>query len=115
MRLVYVKETDPSHAMTDSASQDNRVAVDYLYDLELDANYQIIGGEWYQRAHPDFLWLPAPQARALTNYDVNLLRQNQSWNGSTPFPRTWSPSAAAASSSGVPLGLVVESLIGLSH
>ena len=29
------------------------------YSLELDANYNIVGGEWYDnQAHPDLIWLP---------------------------------------------------------
>ena len=115
MRLVYVKETDPSHALTDSPANDNLVAVDYLYDLELDSSYQIIGGEWYQRAHPDFLWAPEPDARALTAEDARIIKNNLSWKGTEPFPASWTPLASSAAESSRPLALVVESLIGLSQ
>ncbi len=29
----------------------------FVYDLELDQNNNIIGGEWYGRSFPDFLWI----------------------------------------------------------
>lgn len=36
----------------------DRKTFTYTYDLELDRNYRIIGGEWRSEAHPDFLWRP---------------------------------------------------------
>lgn len=36
----------------------------YLYNLELDADGKIIGGEWLQGQRPDFLWTQTP-----TNFD----------------------------------------------
>ena len=29
----------------------------FVYDLELDENYQVVGGEWRGESHPDFLWI----------------------------------------------------------
>lgn len=29
----------------------------YIYDLELDANLNVVGGEWHSEDHPDFIWL----------------------------------------------------------
>ncbi|ETL94822.1 hypothetical protein L917_07303 [Phytophthora nicotianae] len=45
---------------------------DYEYLLELDANYNIIGGEWIGQSkedHPDFLWFPTakPDANAVAS------------------------------------------------
>ncbi|KAL3664716.1 hypothetical protein V7S43_010465 [Phytophthora oleae] len=45
------------------------VSDDYLYVLELDANYAVIGGEWVEGSktdHPDFLWFPTAKPDAST-------------------------------------------------
>ena len=42
------------------------------YSLELDANYNIVGGEWYpNQAFPDVIWLPhdRPFYNSLIPYD----------------------------------------------
>ncbi len=28
-----------------------------IYDLELNSQYEVVGGEWYTKDHPDFIWL----------------------------------------------------------
>lgn len=40
------------------------------YDLELDSNYQIIGGEWRSTNHPDFAWKPRFVALPTTEGDT---------------------------------------------
>lgn len=55
MTVQYVAENSPS-------SEENQAtvfrSVQYEYDLELDTNGNIVGGEWYSDNHPDFLWIP---------------------------------------------------------
>jgi hypothetical protein len=63
MELTYMDEIRASNKAQDSAADDQRVTVRYLYDLELDQDGTIIGGEWYRNRHPDFLWTPVPDAR----------------------------------------------------
>ena len=46
MVLKYVSETSPDHRESDDASDDKIKELDLHYDLELDANQQIVGGEW---------------------------------------------------------------------
>lgn len=29
----------------------------FIYDLELNGNFEVIGGEWHSEEHPDFIWL----------------------------------------------------------
>jgi hypothetical protein len=43
--------------------------VEYEYDLELDKNLNIVGGEWYSDNHPDFLWVPDKNAFPLSAGD----------------------------------------------
>ncbi|EGZ06319.1 hypothetical protein PHYSODRAFT_246587 [Phytophthora sojae] len=52
------------------------VARDYEYLLELDVNYNIIGGEWVGNSkddHPDFLWFPTakPAANVVTGVGLS--------------------------------------------
>ena len=67
MDVVYIAETNPVHK--GSPSPDRQVRVTYVYVLELDKNGAIIGGEWTQNKHPDFVWSPSPDAKALNSED----------------------------------------------
>lgn len=40
----------------DDSEELNIKKYEVLYDLELDENYNIIGGEWHSPYHPDFIW-----------------------------------------------------------
>lgn len=55
MAVKYVVETTPS---TEEYQPTATNTVTYSYDLELDKDMNIIGGEWYSDNHPDFLWVP---------------------------------------------------------
>lgn len=112
MDLTYVAENNPSTAHTDSPANDALITVHYLYDLELGANRQIVGGEWYSNAHPGFLWTPVPGARAVTLGDRLLANagSTQDWNGSTAIPASWSPAIRRSSERGQPVGKIVETL-----
>lgn len=109
MRLSYVVETSPNHRETDSARYDSIQKVTYYYDLELDAAGNIIGGEWYQNKHPDFLWTPGPDKRAVTRYDS---QAGGDWQTDEALPASWRSAAqAAASQQSAPLAAIVERLI----
>lgn len=112
MDVTYVVETQPTQLETDSPARDALRSVRYVYDLELDAMGQIVGGEWYNNTHPDFVWTPAPGARAESAAD-RLASGN--WNGQGPMPATWSNAAKRASQYGEPLAKIVETLITLSR
>lgn len=58
MEVSYMGENRPVAEDFDVLNQDNMIMVDYFYDLELDEQGNIVGGEWYQDYHPDFLWTP---------------------------------------------------------
>jgi subtilisin-like proprotein convertase family protein len=79
MSARYITEASPSEApripQIDRYTRTDR----YHYILELDANGNIIGGEWgptSQSNHPDFLWLPTGHGtsfRNLTYANVRML------------------------------------------
>lgn len=55
MRVKYASENEPSR---EENQELNFAEIEYEYDLELDQNHSIIGGEWHSDNHPDFLWVP---------------------------------------------------------
>ena len=111
MRCRYVVETNPSHAQTDDPTKDAINAADYIYDLELDASGKILGGEWYQNLHPDFLWTPPPGARLVTPGDRYA---TGTWTTTGPLPEAWRTTAIRTSARGLPLAKIVEELIRLA-
>ncbi len=62
LEVDYIGESASSVDGNLAASIDQYTHTDnYEYVLEIDANDNVIGGEWYGRSkkeHPDFLWLP---------------------------------------------------------
>ncbi len=119
MQFVYIAETPPTTRSPDSPKYDRKVAVNYLYDLELDEQGHIIGGEWYHQQHPDFLWVPSPDGKALSVGDEYLDQPNMSklkdWDGSGPIPSHWAKAAKKASKRSQPLSRIVDLLVELSN
>jgi hypothetical protein len=73
----------------------------FIYDLELDANLNIIGGEWYSNAHPDFVWTFEKSAQAMAISDSDA--QQTGWDTNLPVPAAWTQHAKRASKRGEPL------------
>lgn len=65
MDVTYTVETYSEHYFTNSPQNDVLRTAEYMYDLELDNSGNIIGGEWYHNAHPDFMWSPTFNAQPL--------------------------------------------------
>ncbi len=72
MAVTYTTETQPRGIVVDSPESDTENTVVYYYDLELDANGKILGGEWYQNSHPDFVWMPSRDSVALNREDLEV-------------------------------------------
>lgn len=115
MDLSYISETRPSLATTDGPQNDSIEKQRYTYDLELDANNNIIGGEWYDAKHPDFLWTPLPNYGVNTVGDDYLYRTGDTsyWSSvqSAPMPQIWQQAALESSQRTQPLAHIVESLL----
>jgi hypothetical protein len=114
MEVEYLAETRPTHQEKDSKEFDLTRRVTYRYDLEIDANGEIIGGEWVTRAHPDFLWTPPEGTRAYSIGDYYLMGE-ELWDGKNSLADNWVRSAELSASTGLPLARIVESLIELSQ
>lgn len=112
MDVKWVVETYPNHTSPDSPSRDAISGARYMYTLELDADGNIIGGEWMQNAHPDFLWTsPAgTEATALGEYNAT-----GTWDGKTAMPTSWQTTAKTASQGGQPLWKIVKQLVTMAR
>ena len=106
--IEYVGNAQSNHKPTDSSSRDSVKKVTYLYDLELDMRGEIIGGEWYQLKHPDFVWTVAKNARAVSDVESQVTGY---WNPKQPVPIAWRSLAEQAAAKGQPLAAIVERLI----
>ncbi len=116
----YVWPEDNRHRSTDSPAFDKSKGRVYRYDLELDANGDILGGEWGDRSiengktasgagQPDFLWMASTDAlpyseqslyvSAGSEIDPARMRpfgnMNWAWNGAGPMPEDWIRAARA--------------------
>jgi hypothetical protein len=111
MTITYMVETTPSH---DEGPRVAPESVAYVYDLELDQNEKIIGGEWYSNIHPDFIWTPRVGARAISGQDPTL-GDPQQWDGVTAIPPRWVAAAPYASALLQPMAAVVERLVKMSR
>ena len=109
MDVSYIVETRPTHEISDGPAQDGIHRVRYFYDIEMDAMGGMIGGEWYNNRHPDFLWTPPEGEKATTWGDafaVGLWRRNES------LPAAWQQAGwQAAAINKAPLASIVERLI----
>ncbi len=113
MDVTYTIETRATTQATNAPEEDAMRTVRYLYDLELSADGQVIGGEWYINRHPDFIWTPAKGRRAQTYYDF---AATGAWTEEgARVPETWRMPAKAASQQGQPLAKIVERLIELAQ
>jgi hypothetical protein len=84
----------------------------YMYDLELDGDLNIIGGEWYSNYHPDFIWTVGPHDKVYSVGDRSI--NPDEWTGQGPVPASWVTAARPSSKIGQPLASVVQRLVDLS-
>ncbi|MFI5390687.1 MAG: hypothetical protein ACHQYQ_04940 [Bacteriovoracales bacterium] len=85
----------------------------FKYDLELDQNGNIIGGEWYTQEHPDFLWNAPKGIMAKGDFDDEL---KGNWDPKKElFPQAWVEPAIRSSKLGVVPHQIVKALFELSN
>ncbi len=113
MQVTYAVERRPTHSEFDGPKNDRTRTVMYAYDLELNGNDEVVGGEWYRLPRPDFLWTPVKDSKALSTNDYYLLNE-PNWDGKTALPALWQKHATEAGRAGQPLAKVIDSLIELS-
>lgn len=107
MDVTHMNEANANHRIQ---VKGRTKTVRYVYDLELDDQYRVIGGEWYTRTHPDFIWTFAPDAQALAIGDADINAED--WNVSSgPPPSSWAAAARRSSVKGTPLYSVIKKIV----
>ncbi len=71
MQVTYVLE---NHPQPGEPEVDYMTSVKYWYDLELDEHNNIVGGEWLNNNHPDFLWTKKRSSRPQNTVDRTISR-----------------------------------------
>ncbi len=117
MAVTYVDEAPPKKREIDNESFDLSVTVNFQYDLELDRNGHIIGGEWYSENYPDFLWQPLPGVSPESSGDriLDKAGDREIWRKGKTLPQSWIRAAAFAALEPQPLARIIEDLIRLAN
>jgi hypothetical protein len=107
MDVTYTVEIEPTTGRPNDEKPPMKTAR-FVYDLELDENNNIIGGEWYSNVHPDFIWTFDKDSQAATSQDIFASTVN--WSVNSPVPAAWTEAARKASRRGAPLESFVTRL-----
>ena len=85
----------------------------FKYELELNSEGKIIGGEWIDEKHPNFMWAVSnPGYIPLTQGDLKL--SGQTWLGQS-VPATWLDAIRFSSQKNQPLAMIILKLVELSQ
>ncbi|MCO4754670.1 MAG: hypothetical protein KC478_09305 [Bacteriovoracaceae bacterium] len=107
VKLLYGDEGDflfPSTAGYD---------IHYKYDLEIDRQGKIVGGEWETLYHPDFIWMVKENTPPKTSEDFFI--KESLWNGQQPLKLRVRQLGNQAAKRGQVLEFLVRSLVELSR
>jgi len=107
MDVFYPAAIEPRENSSEDRLYENN---HYVYDLELDENYQIVGGEWNTPGRPDFIWTFAYGARALSPED-GAISDPGAWAQGAPLPANWAGLAQQSATRGDLMGHIVEHLV----
>lgn len=83
----------------------------FIYDLELDSDHNVIGGEWYSKETPDFIWSFPAKDRAMAREDVKIQNLKLKWNSVETISPEIAEQARSASKRGEVLAVITESLL----
>jgi hypothetical protein len=113
MVVTFAIERGPEAVETDGPDRDLRGQAAYEYELELNAAGDIIGGEWVNDLHPDFVWTPSPGARALSLGDrwLELVGDRVVWDPSRPVHGRLKTAAKGSAEYRQPLARIVNALV----
>lgn len=87
----------------------------FVYDLELDENYNVVGGEWYAKKTPDFIWSFQDGAQAFSREDAKLRSQEIIWKAQDGMMTSEiAQQARSASARGFVLATITNALLNAS-
>ncbi len=112
-RIQYLNFRRPIARDKDPNTRPPLMSDYYRYDLELDSEGNIVGGEWYFKSHPDFLWLPFENSNPQATFDYLI---SGTWNPKESLlPAKWAKNAVLSARSGEVSAKIVKVLFKLSH
>jgi len=79
-----------------------------VYELELDSDWKLLGGEWVSGEHPDLLW-SIPRDVVPDSIGDKSLAPDDTWHGE--IPKSWTEAARISAAKLTPLRRVVELLV----
>jgi hypothetical protein len=112
-KVNILKDRYPAFLDKEGPEHNKSSVETFRYDLELDQNLNIIGGEWFTHEHPDFLWVVPKGTMAKGPFDDEL---QGNWDPKKELlPEAWAESAIRSSRFGIVPGPIVKALFELSH
>ena len=112
MDTYHPSLTEPTTGVTSRISTKRKT---FIYDLELDESYNVVGGEWYAKETPDFIWGFPEGSLASTREDNRLKSQNISWNAKAePLSPTIASLAREATKRGAILSTITNAFLAAS-
>ena len=106
MTVNFVFENHPVH--DEKQQMNNNQNIDYSFILELDQNEDIVGGEWLDNFHPNFMWT-LDENDIKNRYDVDILAE--SFSGDVDELKKIRPVAIEASRRKKVLKAIIDYLI----
>jgi hypothetical protein len=101
--------------MNNSPADDQFDTLILNYDLEIDPSGEIIGGEWLQHSHPDFLWVVSEDYRPLTIQDHLIGSRLNTINGKSPLVEDVLQHAQGAAENGEILFSLIDRMLQISQ
>ncbi len=114
MELTYMIGI-PANGQSNGPETDVTDKTTYSYDLELDKDGNIIGGEWHSIFHPDFLWVVSRDYRPQTLQDHVIGDALASYTGKKALPESIKAHGKEAARDNEVLYSVLEAMVRLSQ
>ncbi|MFY7993873.1 MAG: hypothetical protein ACOVP4_11315 [Bacteriovoracaceae bacterium] len=115
MDLTYIVGTKANDRRVDSTSRDETDKTTYLYDVEIDKAGKIIGGEWQDLTHPDFLWVVGRDYNPRLFEDYLIDGQLQTYDGRQALSPTTISYAQTVATRNEVLFTIIEAMIRISQ
>jgi hypothetical protein len=96
----------------DQQAQSSKSEMIFRYDLELDSTGNIVGGEWHQDEHPDFIWQIQVNQKPTSEGDTDLIDGTLAMTDKVPS--AWLKGILRSSALNQPLEHFVSRLVELS-
>jgi hypothetical protein len=115
MELTYLIGNKPSASLSDSPEQDVYDKATYWYNLELNQAGIVLGGEWQENQHPDFIWVVASNYAPKNIYDYVVGNGLLFYDGKQSISSYIAGQAQMAAKEGKVLFTLLEAMLRLSQ